>query len=109
MVYGNDDKLLYMLTPEGTATRTEGSAGTIYTYNYFKTDHLGSTRVLLSAVNGTLQASQTTDFYPFRLTFEYSNLNKNKYLSAEKSRRMEHWGMKVSVGMTSAQGSTIRF
>lgn len=67
-----------MLTPEGTATRTEGSAGTNYTYNYFKTDHLGSTRVMLSAVNGTLQASQTTDFYPFRLTFEYNNLNKKQ-------------------------------
>ena len=73
-----------MLTPEGTATRTEGSAGTNYTYNYFKTDHLGSTRVLLSAVNGTLQASQTTDFYPFGLAFEYSNLNKNKYLFSGK-------------------------
>lgn len=84
MVYGNDNKLLYMLTPEGTATRTEGSAGTNYTYNYFKTDHLGSTRVMLSAVNGTLQASQTTDFYPFGLAFEYSNLNKNKYLFSGK-------------------------
>lgn len=73
-----------MLTPEGTATRTEGSAGTNYTYNYFKTDHLGSTRVMLSAVNGTLQASQTTDFYPFGLAFEYSNLNKNKYLFSGK-------------------------
>ena len=84
MVYGNDNKLLYLLTPEGTATRTEGSAGTSYTYNYFKTDHLGSTRVMLSAVNGTLQASQTTDFYPFGLAFEYSNLNKNKYLFSGK-------------------------
>ena len=73
-----------MLTPEGTATRTEGSAGTSYTYNYFKTDHLGSTRVMLSAVNGTLQASQTTGFYPFGLAFEYSNLNKNKYLFSGK-------------------------
>lgn len=40
MVYGHDDKLLYMLTPEGTVSRSEGSAGTSYTYNYFKTDHL---------------------------------------------------------------------
>ena len=73
-----------MLTPEGTVSRTEGSAGTSYTYNYFKTDHLGSTRVMLSAVDGTLQASQTTDFYPFGLAFEYSNLNKNKYLFSGK-------------------------
>lgn len=84
MVYGNDNKLLYILTTEGTVTRTEGSAGTSYTYNYFKTDHLGSTRVMLSAVNGTLQASQTTDFYPFGLAFEYNNLNKNKYLFSGK-------------------------
>ena len=73
-----------MLHSEGTVSRTEGSAGTSYTYNYFKTDHLGSTRVMLSAVDGTLQASQTTDFYPFGLAFEYSNLNKNKYLFSGK-------------------------
>ena len=84
MVYGSDNKLLYMLTPEGTVSRSEGSAGTSYTYNYFKTDHLGSTRVMLSAVDRTLQASQTTDFYPFGLAFEYSNLNKNKYLFSGK-------------------------
>ena len=84
MIYGSDNKLLYMLTPEGTVSRTEGSAGTSYTYNYFKTDHLGSTRVMLSAVDGTLQASQTTDFYPFGLAFEYSNLNKNRYLFSGK-------------------------
>ena len=84
MVYGHDNKLLYMLHPEGTVSRTEGSAGTSYTYNYFKTDHLGSTRVMLSAVDGALQASQTTDYYPFGLSFENNNLNKNKYLFSGK-------------------------
>lgn len=39
---------------------------------------------MLSAVDGTLQASQTTDFYPFGLAFEYSNLNKNRYLFSGK-------------------------
>ena len=73
-----------MLHPEGTGSRTEGSAGTSYTYNYFKTDHLGSTRVMLSAVDGALQASQTTDYYPFGLSFENNNLNKNKYLFSGK-------------------------
>ena len=73
-----------MLHPEGTVSRTEGSAGTSYTYNYFKTDHLGSTRVMLSAVDGALQASQTTDYYPFGLSFENNNLNKNKYLFSGK-------------------------
>ena len=80
MVYGHDNKLLYMLHPEGTVSRTEGSAGTSYTYNYFKTDHLGSTRAVLSAVDGVLQVSQRTDYYPFGLSFENNNLNKNKYL-----------------------------
>ena len=84
MVYGHDNKLLYMLHPEGTVSRTEGSAGTSYTYNYFKTDHLGSTRVMLSAVDGALQASQTTDYYPFGFSFENNNLNKNKYLFSGK-------------------------
>ena len=73
-----------MLHPEGTVSRTEGSAGTSYTYNYFKTDHLGSTRVMLSAVDGALQASQTTDYYPFGFSFENNNLNKNKYLFSGK-------------------------
>ena len=46
MVYGNDNKLLYILTPEGTVTRNEGSSGTTYTYNYFKRDQIGNTPVM---------------------------------------------------------------
>ena len=84
MVYGNDGKLLYMLHPEGTVICTNGSTGTNYTYNYFKTDHLRSTRAMLSAVDGTLQVSQRTDYYPFGLSFEHNNLNKNKYLFGGK-------------------------
>ena len=84
MIYGADDKLLYMLTPEGTVSRSEGSAGTSYTYNYFKKDHLGSTRVMLSAVDDTLQTVQSTDYYPFGLAFSTNNLNKNKYLFSGK-------------------------
>lgn len=84
MVYGADDKLLYMLTPEGTVSRNEGSAGTSYTYNYFKKDHLGSTRVVLSAVDDTLQSVQSTDYYPFGLAFSTNNLNRNKYLFSGK-------------------------
>ena len=84
MVYGADDKLLYMLTPEGTVSRSEGSAGTSYTYNYFKKDHIGSTRTVLSAVDDTLQTVQSTDYYPFGLAFEYNSLNKNKYLFSGK-------------------------
>ena len=84
MVYGADDKLLYMLTPEGTVSRSEGSAGTSYTYNYFKKDHIGSTRAVLSAVDDTLQSVQSTDYYPFGLAFSTNNLNKNKYLFSGK-------------------------
>lgn len=84
MVYGADDKLLYMLTPEGTVSRSEGSAGTSYTYNYFKKDHIGSTRAVLSAVDDTLQTVQSTDYYPFGLAFSTNNLNKNKYLFSGK-------------------------
>ena len=84
MVYGADDKLLYMFTPEGTVSRTEGSAGNSYTYNYFKKDHIGSTRAMLSAVDDTLQSVQSTDYYPFGLAFSTNNLNKNKYLFSGK-------------------------
>ena len=84
MIYGSDDKLLYILTPEGTVARSEGSAGTSYTYNYFKKDHIGSTRAVLSAVDDTLQTVQSTDYYPFGLAFSTNNLNKNKYLFSGK-------------------------
>ena len=84
MVYGNDNKLLHILTTEGTVTRTEGSAGTSYTYNYFKKDRIGSTRAVLSAVGNTLQNVQSTDYYPFGLAYSTNNLNKNKYLFSGK-------------------------
>ena len=84
MVYGNDNKLLYILTTEGTVTRTEGSAGTSYTYNYFKKDQIGSTRAVLSAVGNSLQNVQSTDYYPFGLAYSTNNLNKNKYLFSGK-------------------------
>ena len=84
MVYGNDNKLLHILTPEGTVSRTEGSAGTSYTYNYFKKDQIGSTRAVLSAVGNTLQNVQSTDYYPFGLAYSTNNLNKNKYLFSGK-------------------------
>ena len=84
MVYGNDNNLLYILTPEGTVSRTEGSAGTSYTYNYFKKDQIGSTRAVLSAVGNSLQNVQSTDYYPFGLAYSTNNLNKNKYLFSGK-------------------------
>ncbi|WP_276803084.1 RHS repeat-associated core domain-containing protein [Odoribacter laneus] len=50
-----------------------------YTYNYFLKAHLGSTRVLLEAAEDSLRTVQTTDYYPFSLSFENNNLNRNKY------------------------------
>ena len=50
-----------------------------YTYNYFLKAHLGSTRVLLEAAEDSLRTVQTTDCYPFSLSFENNNLNRNKY------------------------------
>ena len=84
MVYGADNKLLYMLTPEGMVSRSEGSSGSTYTYNYFVKDHIGSTRVVLAAVGDTLQEIQSTDYYPFGLAHSTNNLNKNKYLFSGK-------------------------
>ena len=84
MVYNGNNSLEYILHPEGTVTCNETSSGTTYTYNYFKKDQVGSTRVMLSAVNGTLQSQQTTDYYPFGLAHSTNNLNKNKYLFSGK-------------------------
>ena len=88
MVYekvGSDpENLSYMLHPEGIVSKSN----TGYIYRYFKTDHVGSTRVMLSA-NGTnsLIVDQRTDFYPFGLSHESNNtlLNaSNRYLFSGK-------------------------
>ncbi|MEI3590856.1 MAG: hypothetical protein V8Q44_08265 [Alistipes ihumii] len=84
-----------MQHPEGTVSMTSDG----YTYNYFKTDHTGSTRVLLSAVNGSLQQQQTTDYYPFGLAWEYNNLNKNKYLFSGKELQDDDIGTSGLLGL----------
>ena len=94
MVYPSNTTLLYMQHPEGTVSMASDG----YTYNYFKTDHTGSTRVLLSAVNGSLQ-QQTTDYYPFGLAWEYNNLNKNKYLFSGKELQDDDIGTSGLLGL----------
>jgi RHS repeat-associated protein len=94
MVYGSDGgssvgepvepTLLYILQPEGLIARAEGTNGEVFTYKYFKTDHTGSTRVLLAANNGVMQVEQSTDYYPFGLAWETNNLNQNRYLYSGK-------------------------
>lgn len=95
MVYPSNTTLLYMQHPEGTVSMASDG----YTYNYFKTDHTGSTRVLLSAVNGSLQQQQTTDYYPFGLAWEYNNLNKNKYLFSGKELQDDDIGISGLLGL----------
>jgi len=96
MVYGGawnnaTINLQYMLQPEGLITRSNGSGGvSLYTYEYFKTDQVGSTRVVLKAVKfgstWTLQPlPQYTDYYPFGLAWDdYNGLLGNKYLYGGK-------------------------
>lgn len=82
---GAAEELLYVMHPEGIVV-PEGSA---WTYKYFKTDHIGSTRVLLAA-RGTgnssrLDVEQTTDFYPYGLAHgSLNNLHLNRYLYGGK-------------------------
>ncbi|MBQ4279091.1 MAG: hypothetical protein IJC16_03955 [Rikenellaceae bacterium] len=76
MVYqGNALELIFQ--PEGTITWANG----MYTYNYFKTDHTGSTRKLLSVGPGMsggqqFYSMQSTDHYPFGLAHNYNNLDR---------------------------------
>lgn len=84
MVYAKpsagSEQLQYMIHPEGIASKT--SSG--YAYRYFKTDHLGSTRRVLTANGNSLVAEQTTDYYPFGLAHEFQNTQLNKYLFGGK-------------------------
>lgn len=45
---------------------------------------MGNTRVLLEVVENDLVDVQHTDYYPFGLSFENNNLNRNKYLYGGK-------------------------
>ena len=108
MVYGNDNKLLYILTPEGTVTRNEGSSGTTYTYNYFKKDHIGSTRAVLSAVDDTLQTVQSTDYYPFGLAFEY-NKPEQEQISVLREGVAGREPRRFDAGPVRLRGTALRF
>ncbi|WP_276803550.1 RHS repeat domain-containing protein [Odoribacter laneus] len=79
MVY-EGDKLSYIMHPQGFVRKSNND----YLYSYLLMDHLGSSRVLLEAVNDSLIAVQQTDYYPFGKAFEHHNLNRNKYLYSGK-------------------------
>ena len=74
------ETLQYMVHPEGIVRKTSNG----FSYSYLKTDHLGSTRVMLTANGNNLTADQTTDYYPFGLAHELGNLQLNKYLYGGK-------------------------
>ncbi len=74
---GTAETLSQVHHPEGTIAKTNLG----YTYNYFKTDHLGNVRVLLGATTGTgLTVLQTNEYYPLGLLFGQNNLHQNKFL-----------------------------
>jgi hypothetical protein len=58
-----------------------------YDINYFITDHLGSTRVIVDA-NGTVKAQY--NYYPFGKQWEDVNLmaNTNRYTFSGKEKQM---------------------
>ncbi len=108
MVYskpsGGSEQLTQMLQPEGIVQYNAGSAGSSYTYKYFKTDHLGSTRAVLAAVpNGdgtySMVLEQSTDYYPFGLAHELGDLSVNKYLFSGKEIQDANIGTLGLLGM----------
>ena len=72
MVYGSDNKLLYMLPPKEwypcLEVPQECPTPTLF-------QDRPSARAMLNAANGTLQASQQTDYYSFGLSFEDQRAN----------------------------------
>ena len=90
---GASEELIHVLHPEGLVSKGTGG----WSYMYFKTDHVGSTRVVLEA-NGTgLTERQRTDFYPFGLAhgMQINNLQQNKYLYGGKEYQDQMLGTAV--------------
>lgn len=79
VVYSGNS-LSHILHSEGLIRKS----GSGWVYNYLLQDHVGSTRVLLEANGSGLTSVQTTDYYPFGLSFANNNLNLNKYLFSGK-------------------------
>ncbi|MDP3452132.1 MAG: hypothetical protein Q8R90_04180 [Bacteroidales bacterium] len=73
VVYKADKTPDYILSSTGII-RKEGAN---YIRQYNITDHLGNTRAV---VNQTGTIEQSTDYYPYGLSFNYNNLNKNRNL-----------------------------
>ena len=77
-----DDKLEYMICSEGLLNIN----GSTTNYEFHLKDHLGNTRV---TVNETNDITQTSNYYPFGLTFATSGSSTNKYLYNGKEKQEE--------------------
>ncbi|MCT4640579.1 MAG: hypothetical protein N4A72_22985 [Bacteroidales bacterium] len=77
-----DDKLEYMICSDGLLNIN----GSTTNYEFHLKDHLGNTRV---AVNETNDITQTSNYYPFGLTFAQSGSSTNKYLYNGKEKQEE--------------------
>ena len=87
LVYNNDE-LDHIIFPEGIIRKASGG----YAYYYAKRDHLGSTRVLCYHQAGAMRAVQTTDYYPFGLSFFSNGTNYNRYLFSGKELQDQNVG-----------------
>ena len=76
----NGNTLDYILFDEGQIAHSSGN----YTYQYSLKDHLGNTRVVFQPDTTGPSVLQTTDYYPFGLSHNNNNLDKNKYLYNNK-------------------------
>ena len=89
LVY-NDGELDHIIHPEGLARKASGG----FVYYYAKKDHIGSTRVLCYHQAGAMRAVQTTDYYPFGLSFFSASTNYNRYLFSGKELQDQNVGGK---------------
>ena len=69
-----NNKLYHTKHPEGLIRKASGG----YVYYYAKKDHVGSTRILAYEANGVMKDAQTTDYYPFGLSYRTYGTNYNR-------------------------------
>lgn len=74
------DAVEYISQPEGLIRKATGN----YIYYYTKADHTGSTRLLCHASGNQMVVDQTTEYYPYGLSYRNENLNLNRHLYSGK-------------------------
>ena len=78
--YDNNKDLNLVQMEEGSIKVSNNA--TVFKYEYFIKDHLGSTRIAFENNSGTPSLTQSVDYYPFGLEFDskYEISTDNKYL-----------------------------